>query len=446
VPGKIIPQSQQDPVGRSIMSFYPTANIAGPNPATPWVQNFSYSYKWPRDYDTHVMKFDHSFGTMNQMFARMNFGEGRLVFPRSHDGVAAGPAGSAGNRVRRPHWGIALNDTHLISPQTTFDVRIGFARGVEDNKPWSDGFDPVTLGFPQSYGNLIQGLAFPTVTVTDIQQLAGSPLINDPGDTWSVQPSVSLQRGSHLLKTGGEWRLIRGNFFRNLNPSGSFSFVPNQTGGPNVNTPTSGFALASLLFGYGSGSLASNTGVSIQNVYYGLYLQDDWRVNSRLTLNLGLRWEYESPRTERYDRTTRGFAFGTPSPVQVPGLNLTGGLLYAGVGGADRGIYAPDRNNFAPRIGFAYRLTEKMALRGGYALSYIPVIGSVTSDGYSNTTPWVPSLDGGLTIVNRLSNPFPTGLVPAVGNSLGLATLVGQGVTSQLAFRYSARASQPDSD
>jgi hypothetical protein len=430
LPGNIIPASLQDSVGRSIMSYYPKPNTASPNPSTPWLQNFTYSYKWPRDYDALTMKFDHRISANNSMFVRVNKGEGRLVFPRSFDGVAAGSApGGAGNRVRRPHFGVALNDTHLLSPNTTLDVRLGYARGIEDNKPWSDGFDPVTLGFPQSYAQLIQGLAFPTVNVTDIMPLAGSPLIYDPGDTWSLQPSISMQRGKHLVKTGGEGRLIRGNFFRNTAPAGTFSFNPNQTGGPLVNTPTGGFALASLMFGYGSGSLASNTGVSIQNIYWALYLQDDWRVTTKLTLNLGLRYEYESPRTERYDRTTRGFGIGVPSPMRVPGLNLTGGLLYAGVDGRPRGIYDSDRNNFAPRAGFAYSLTKSTVLRGGYALSYIPVIGSVSSDGYSNDTPWVASTDGGLTIENRLSNPFPTGLIPAIGNSAGLLTLVGQGVS-----------------
>jgi TonB-dependent receptor-like protein len=160
-----------------------------------------------------------------------------------------------------------------------------------------------------------------------------------------------------------------------------------------------------------------------------LYVQDDFRVSSRLTLNLGLRYEYESPRTERFNRTTRGFGFGLPSPLQVPGLRLTGGLLYAGVDGRARGIYDSDRNNFAPRIGFAFSLDRKTVLRGGYAVSYIPVIGSVFSDGYSNSTPWVASTDGGLTVINRLSNPFPNGLVPPAGNSLGLLTLAGQGVS-----------------
>jgi len=428
LPNKIIPQSLQDPVGRTILGHYPESNIAG-TAATPWAQNFTYSYKWPRDYDTHVIKIDHSFGTRNQMFSRINFGVGKLVFPRSHDTVSAGTGnGNPGTRVKRPHFGIAFSDTHMINPSTTVDVRLGYARGVENNRPWSDGFDPVTLGFPASYKNVIQGLAFPTVNVTDMLSLGGSPTIYDPGDTWSLQPSVSMQRGAHLFKTGGETRLVRGNFFRNLHPAGNYSFGPNQTGGPNVNTPAAGFALASMLFGYGSGSIASNTGVSIQNVYYALYLQDDWRVTSRLTLNLGLRWEYETPRTERFDRTTRGFGFGVPSPIKAPGLNLTGGLLYANVGGLPRGIYENDRNNFAPRIGFAYSLQKKTVLRGGYALSYIPVIGSVSSDGYSNDTPWIASLDGGLTIINRFSNPFPTGLIPANGNSQGLATLAGQGL------------------
>lgn len=425
LPGNIVPATLQDPAGKNILNSWPAANVPSPRPQTPWVQNYVYSYKWPRDYDSIVLKFDHYFSTRNQMFVRLNKGEGRLVFPRSCDCIAA----NQGNRVKRPHFGLAINDNHLINPSTTFDVRLGFARGIEDNKPWSDGFDPVSLGFVNSYRNLTQGLAFPTVNVTDFTTLGGSPLIKDPGDTWSLQPSLSKQQSNHLIKTGGEVRLIRGNFFRNTNPSGTYSFGPNQTGGPNVNTPAQGFAMASLLMGYGSGSLDSNTGVSIQNVYYAAYVQDDWRVTPRLTINAGVRYEYESPRTERYNRATRGWAFGAASPVQAPGLNLTGGLLYAGVDGRPRGIYAPDRNNVAPRIGFAYSATKKIVLRGGYALSYIPVIGSVFSDGYSNTTPWIASTDGGLTILNRLSNPFPTGLIPPIGNSLGLGTLVGQSVT-----------------
>jgi hypothetical protein len=125
----------------------------------------------------------------------------------------------------------------------------------------------------------------------------------------------------------------------------------------------------------------------------------------------------------------RGFAYGQANPLKVPGLNLTGGLVYAGVGGQPRGLYNPDRNNFAPRIGFAYSLSKGTVIRGGYALSYIPVVGSVLSTGFSNDTPWVSSTDGGITVASRFSNPFPSGLLPAIGSSQGLATLVGNAIT-----------------
>ena len=102
--------------------------------------------------------------------------------------------------------------------------------------------------------------------------------------------------------------------------------------------------------------------------------------------------------------------------------------LYAGVNGVPRGIYNPDRNNFAPRFGYAYSLNRNTVFRGGYAWSYIPLIGSVYPVGYSNQTPLVSSQDG-ITPLNLLSNPFPNGLLPPIGNSQGLLTLVGQNVS-----------------
>ncbi|MGH9659188.1 MAG: TonB-dependent receptor domain-containing protein, partial [Bryobacteraceae bacterium] len=310
-----------------------------------------------------------------------------------------------------------------------FDVRLGYARGKEKRRPWSDGFDVASLGFPASYQNLVQSRAFPTVGVTGFQGLAGSEFQEQPGDTWSLQSSASFHRGRHLIKTGGEGRMVRGHFFTNNAPSGSFNFSPLMTGGPRADTPAGGFAMASLLVGYGTGSMQFNSGVSVQNLYSGFYVQDDWRLTPKLTLNLGLRWEYEGPRTERYNRTTRGFAYEAQSPLRVPGLDLRGGLLYAGAGGLSRGLYDPDKNNFAPRFGFAYSADRRTVVRGGYSLSYIPVIGSVQPTGFSNTTPWVNSTDGGITPRDRLSNPFPVGLLPPIGSSEGLLTLVGQGVS-----------------
>jgi hypothetical protein len=424
-PGNRIPASVQDPVGRSIMTYYPEPNNVGPNPAAPWVENHVFSSKWPRDYNMLVVKSDHHLGPRHQTFVRLNYGTAKLVYPHFFDGIA-----TPGRDVNlRPHAGIALNETFSINARTTLDARLGWANGVERFIPWSDGFDLGALGFPDSFTRLVQRPSFPIIGVSGFLGLSGSRFQEEPGNTYSLQSSVSHQRGRHLIKAGGEGRLVRGSFFRNGVPSGTFSFGVTQTGGPRADTPAagSGFGMASLLVGYGSGRLDFNTAVSVQNLYYAFYLQDDFRVTRKLTLNVGLRYEYESPRTERYNRTTRGFAYGVPSPLQVPGMNFQGGLIYAGVGGQPRGLYDPDRNNFAPRVGFAYSLTPKTVFRSGYALSYIPVLGTVAPTGFHSSTPWVSTTDG-IHPNDLLRNPFPTGRVEAIGSSEGLLTLVGQSI------------------
>jgi hypothetical protein len=421
LPGNIVSYLLQDPVGRALIGYYPHRNVTGPQPSSPWVQSWVYSGKWPRDYDAIVTKLDHV-TARHQTFLRINRGCANLVYPQQFDGIATPGA----NVIERPHFGVAANDTFSITPHLVVDARLGYTGGHELDRPWSSGFDLTSLGFPASYAGMVQSAAFPTISVANFQGLAGSPSIDQAGHTWSLQSSVSLDHGHDLFKIGGEMRIIRGNFYRNDAPSGSFSFDGAFTGGPRADTPadTSGFALASLLMGYGSGSISWQQPVNIQNLYYAFYIQDDRHVSSRLTLNLGLRYEYEAPRTEAANRTTRGFGYYTPSPLQVPGLNLTGGLLYAGVNGQPRGIYNPDRDNFAPRIGFAYTVNASTAIRGGASINYIPIVGSVQPTGYSVITPWVSSTDG-ITPKYRLSDPFPSGQFPRTGNSQGMMTLVG---------------------
>jgi hypothetical protein len=424
--GNVIPANRQDPVSQKIMGFWPMPNRPSPNATQPWVTNYGFSGKWPRNYDMFVAKFDHRFSDSWNTFFRLNKGNGLLVFPNDFNGVAT----QGRNVVNRPNIGASWGNTVLLNSRTTFDLRLGYARGKEDNVPWSNGFDLSTLGFGSQFIGLTQRQAFPTIGVTGFTGLANSPLIADVGHTYVMQSNVSQQRGRHTLKTGADIRLLYGNFFRNTNPSGTFSFSNAWSNGPNALTPAgnTGFPMASFLMGLGNGSLDNNTGVSIINKYYGFFLQDDFRVSSRLTLNMGLRYEFETPRTERYDRATRGFDVNATSPLRPFGQTYRGGLVYAGVNGVDRGIYNPDRNNFAPRFGFAYTLTPKTVLRGGYAIHYIPVVGSVDPVGYSTTTAMVTSIDG-FTPQDRLSNPFPAGLAQRTGNSLGLGTLIGQNVS-----------------
>jgi len=422
-PGNLIPDTLQDPVGRKLMDYYPKPNLTPA--AAPWVGNYAEGTKFKGLYDITTMKFDHTISAKQQMFVRLNFGPGTVGNPYNFTGVA-----SPGNYTnQRPNRGLAISETYIFSPRVAADFRAGLARGDNTTTPFSSGFDVSALGFSQAFLNSgLQGKVFPQVGVTDMNGLGNGGFAGNPGTSLNTADAVTISLGKHLFKTGGEFRLIRGNYFANSAPTGTFSFGPNQTGGPNASTPTGGFGLASLLVGFGSGSIPTGTGVSTQNAYYALYFQDDFRVSPKLTLNLGLRWEYESPRTERYNRTVRGFAYNTPSPLKAPGLDLRGGMLYAGVNGVPRGLFDGDWNNFSPRIGFAYSLNRQTVFRGGYSLSYIPIVTNLITSGYTVSTPWVSSTDG-YTLLNRLSNPIPGGQLPVVGNSQGLSTFLGQGIS-----------------
>src|SRR5262249_52756509 len=156
---------------------------------------------------------------------------------------------------------------------------------------------------------------------------------------------------------------------------------------------------------------------------------DDWKISSRLTLNLGFRYDYEAPLSERYNRQVRGFAFGQPSPIanQVQGLKLTGGLLYSRASGSAPQAYHRDFFRPQPRFGFAYRYKDNWVLRGGYGIFFLGQYEEGPGNGYSRPTPLIASNDGGLTPLVNLSNPFPGALLQPVGNSLGLATDIGLG-------------------
>jgi hypothetical protein len=171
--------------------------------------------------------------------------------------------------------------------------------------------------------------------------------------------------------------------------------------------------------------------------YYGFYLQDDWRVSKRLTLNLGLRWDSDRPMTERFNRLSF-FNFNAPLPVQVSGLpQLHGGLEFVGRDGNPRGVKNPDDNNFAPRVGFAYRITDRFVMRSGFGIFYSPTtgtgpnattVGALTFDAATSVT---TSIDGGRTPYTTLSNPFPDGFVQPTNGSQGLLSLLGQSVNAQ---------------
>jgi hypothetical protein len=428
-PNNVIPVSLQDPVGKALMNYWPTPNLF-PS-VSPWVSDLAQGCKFNTPMEMSTVKFDQNISSKAQLSIRVNKGQGRPVNPCASDPnyPVAGIATTSSYLMVRPNSGFGINYTYIFSPRVVAAFRIGMGRLAELETPFSNGFDIASLGFPSSLANSEQAKAFPIVNFSDgIQSLGYSLFDKYWGDTYSSSNSVTIASGSHMFKAGGDIRVLRGDWWSTQSPTGSFSFAPNQTGGPNASAPSGGFGLASMLLGFGSsGSYGLGTGVSWQGAYYALFFQDDFRVTSKLTLNLGLRWEYDGPRHERYNRTVRGFAYGATSPLSVPALNLRGGLEYAGVNGQPRGLYDSNFRNFSPRIGFAYSLTGKTILRAGYALMYVPITPAMIPLGFTVSTPWITSTDG-ITVHAPLSNPFPNGQLPLTGNTQGLGTLVGQAV------------------
>lgn len=229
--------------------------------------------------------------------------------------------------------------------------------------------------------------------------------------------------------------MFRSNTRELRSPSGEFRFAAAFTQGPNPLTAsaTAGNGLASLLLGTGiSGDrlMTQYKDEAAQSFYLAGYAQDDWRLSAKLTLNLGVRWDLDTPRTERFNRLNY-FDPEVRSPLAgvIAGFpDMRGGLIYQGVDGNSRHQYDWDWHNFSPRLGFAYQATPRTVVRAGYAHvfsgSFKAASGTDTPYGFRGETPWISTLDG-ITPLNLLSNPYPGGLSYGKGSSEGLLSAVG---------------------
>ena len=189
----------------------------------------------------------------------------------------------------------------------------------------------------------------------------------------SVSASMSRLAGRHTVKVGGDYRRIGMSVLSVDSQNGSLVFTPAFTAGPNPNATTGGDTMASLLLGYpaGGGYVIATPNRFFTN-YVGGYVQDDFRLRSNVSVNLGVRYEFEQGLREANNAFTVGFDRERSFPVQVPGLNLKGGLMYAGVDGYPTSQGHPSHLNFGPRGGIAWSLDARTVVRGGYGLFWAP--------------------------------------------------------------------------
>ncbi len=434
--GNRIPSNRISPISAKVAAYLPQPT--GPGDGPNFRGNYYNTFPAQNGYNAWMHKFDFVFNENHRLAVRhgRNFWTNwsKVVWGNNE----AEPSGEWPSTRNGQIVGFDYNWT--MNQSMVFSLRGGLSRYWNfSGNEYAGGFNPAALGFPDSLVKQFTRLQFPRFENGEYTEI-GASTVTSKGttDTYSLQPNFNWVKGRHVVKFGSEMRRYNRNTVGPGVASGRYVFSKAfSQANPLTSDSTSGDEWASFMMGYpASGSVDSNIDPAYRWHYYAFYLQDDFKLSRNLTLNLGLRWDYEQSAAERFNRMVRSFDTTMASPLNssLPSsYQLKGGIVYAGAAGVSRQAFNPDWNNFQPRLGVAWRFLPKTVLRAGYGLSNMAQGTWGPAYGYSRPTPLVASLDGGLTPAVSLSDPFPasiypTGLLKPVGNSQGAATNLGQGV------------------
>jgi len=438
--GNIIPPGRLNPVALAVAKLLPAVG-ATPNGQRVGTNNLSIPnnyFNW--HFHNLLGRFDFNIGDKYKFFLRPVLADFTEV---SNAGGIVGP-GENGGQFSRASKGFLFDFVDVVNPKTVLNLRAGYMNfAVVWSSPANQGFDLSSLGLPASFASALQQPSlFGNWNFAGYNSMGWFANTELTG-TYSLQGSLSRTIGKHNVRMGADLRLIRFNFY---NP-GSMTF----NNGPDWTEDTwntqdattssrSGDGFATFLLGTPtSGNTTINADEQISTKYIAPWVQDDWRVSSHLTINLGLRYDVLTGPEDRQNRLIVGFDPTIPNAVQqempanaasiLPAAsNLTGGLTYAGINGGTREAVATVYNNIQPRFGFAWQPINNLVIRGGYGLFYtnFQTNGMMNQRGYSSNTPLVDTNDSGIHPVdNLLNNPYPSGLIQPTGAALGTMTGVG---------------------
>ena len=440
-PGNIIPASRISPIARNYLQYWPLPNQAGERPAAEQLlEQQPADGRLLLDLAAGRPSADRSAEPVRPLHAQRSARVARQLGRRGrrHPADRQLPLSRQRRRDRRPRL-----DDHAAGAAER-PRRLAALPGAE-RAPARRRLRPGVARFPGVDGWRSSARRNTCRASTS----AASSLIgeNVGGTTehsiYSFQPTYTRMAGRHTFRGGYDFRMYQEIGAGPGRSAGQYDFGSNFTrqldNSPDV---TTGQQLAAFMLGQPTGgSIERNTDRENWSQYHGLWIQDDWRVSDKLTLNLGLRYEYEGATYESQDRNVRGFdpdaalaiaaaaeaAYARNPIPELPAsaFDVRGGLAFAGDGG--RGFWNADTNNWQPRLGVAYQINAKTVLRGGFGLYTSPfVIAGVRQTGFSQSTSIVPTLDNGLTFGATLANPFPTGVQDPPGSSLGPNAFVGR--------------------
>jgi hypothetical protein len=445
-PGSIIPTSRLNPTALKFLNLYPMPNTAG---GARGINNFVTNASVGGGNNETVAHIDQNVSDKQHISARYTYwGNLNLSIDPLGTGVCQDRCTETFNTNN-----FVFSDTYSFSPTTVLEVRASYQRFSYDRLPKTLGYDLTQLGWPASLNTQATFLALPNPVISgfDTANTFGSggtgSVIIDRNDNDRIAATLTKIKGNHTIKFGGEFLRLTHNYAQTNNPTGTLNFSSGFTNN-NAVTPTginqtTGFG--SFLLGYASGGSASSPAlVAARQFYPALFVNDDWHATSKLTVNVGLRWEHAGPWTERFNRVSLFKPNEPNSVLAAAGLTYPGNIDLVNTYSSDglRSSIRPDWRQYAPRAGMAYQITQKTVFHAGYGLFWLP--NDVAWDTSPNNDPinsfgtqYVASTYTGLP-ASTISNPFPNGIIAPPGRNFVYArTLLGQGVTeSQLDNPY----------
>jgi hypothetical protein len=421
--GNRVPAERITAFAKKLQDFYPTPN-ATPNNVNTQQNNFFASGTAVQSNDKFDIRLDHNFSDKFKVWGRGSY---QLVNNTPFNGFRNIATSIGDGPLHQDNYAHTATAVYTLNPTTIFQFTYGFTRFAQQRLPFSRDYDIRQLGLPQYMydAGAAQGLEFPQFTisgnagVSNLGQAGFTTLLQYP-TSHNTRFDVTKILSKHTIKMGYQYNKLLMNFTQLGQPTGQFTFgdtftkLDSRAGSTNI----IGSGYASFLMGLATGGQQSHTfSAATASSYYGLYIQDDYKITSRLTLNIGLRWDADSPHTERFNRLSY-FDYDAPSPIagKVPGFaNLKGAMKF--VTPENRRQVPTDLNNFGPRFGFSYKVNNKTVFRGAYGILYgVSVMqaagtsGSSGTQGFQSTTGFTASVDGGGTPFTNMSNPFPLGL------------------------------------
>ncbi len=388
--------------------------------------NFNVSGSQATSSNEYGIRIDHHFSPNTSMYGR---------YSRKLETKAGSPAYYGANDVAGPEvfnpdnrYSIASGASHIFSPTFVMNGAVEYNRWTEGNDTQSFGFKSSTLGLPgiiDTYSPQFPQIGFPQPGYAPLGATTGFGQASFANNVGTASIDFNKSHRAHSFSFGYMGAVI--DIYGGRIAPTQFNFSPAMTSGPDPNNATTaGDAFASFLAGAGTGGSTGFNAFPASSYYlHGGYLEDDWKMNRKFTLNLGLRYEMQTPITARRNDQAY-FDFHALNPISgAAGIPVYGEVVYATPG--HRNLYNFNWDDVAPRIGFAYNVVPKLVMRGGFGLYYSrSYFGNGPNPGYSQGTNWTPSVDG-ITVVQPLAQVFSTGVLPVTGNALHGLTNVGQG-------------------